>query len=280
MKEIVWSDVVKKRSSVRRYDPLPIDEATLDKLENFADNLRGPFHPNVRFEFIHNANTPHKDRQKIGTYGFIHGAKHFIAGIVQHGTHDMEQLGYAFEHIILFATYLGLGTCWLGGTFNRKHLGRAVAVNKDEVLPAISPLGYKASKESMLSKAMKWSVKSKHRKPWEALFFHQDTDKPLSENEAEHFALPLEMVRLAPSATNNQPWRIIKDGEDWHFYRCESKFVVKSTPFNMQRIDLGIAMCHFELGAKEKKLDGKWVMLDEKPIFPGTEKWDYTVSWI
>ena len=63
------------------------------------------------------------------------------------------------------------------------------------------------------------------------------------------------MLRLAPSAVNKQPWRVVMTEEGFHFF--ENKMVGgESIGFDMQRIDVGIAICHFHMAAEEKGLVG------------------------
>ena len=66
---------------------------------------------------------------------------------------------------------------------------------------------------------------------------------------------PLEMVRLAPSAVNKQPWRVVLDKNGAHFYRKRSKGFVSEAVGDMQKIDMGIALCHFALAAKENAIN-------------------------
>ena len=81
---------------------------------------------------------------------------------------------------------------------------------------------------------------------------------------------------MAPSATNKQPWRIVRRGDDWHFYLVRTKGYGKGSPWfkllriaDLQRVDLGIAMCHFELVARESGRDGRWVVEDPGLALPG-----------
>ncbi|GAG20046.1 unnamed protein product, partial [marine sediment metagenome] len=66
----------------------------------------------------------------------------------------------------------------------------------------------------------------------------------------------LEMVRLAPSAGNKQPWRVLKEKETekFHFYVKSSQQKVYNTFIT---VDVGIAICHFDLTAKEVGIEGK-----------------------
>ena len=95
----------------------------------------------------------------------------------------------------------------------------------------------------------------------------------------------LEMVRLGPSASNRQPWRVVKGGEKWHFYLQRSpgyqerRLVKLYTTADLQRIDMGIAMCHFELTLKELGLEGKWVVEDPSSV-EGDGFLEYSATWV
>ncbi len=293
------TEVISRRSSIRTYNPVQLPDGVLEKLNAYTREIRGPFSCPVRFVFLEVSSFAEKTGKKIGTYGFIRGAQHFIAGIVEKGEKDLEELGYVFEQLILYATSLGLGTCWLGGTFRRKSLLETVALKETEMLPAITPIGYAVRKEKILNKGRPGTLsrekrpvkrssgpgpstgrqRNPKRKPWAELFFHQRLDRPLAKNEAGDFHVPLEMVRLAPSASNRQPWRVIKSGDSWHFYLEPSLLTNKILGFEIQRIDMGIALCHFELTARELGLPGNWDVLKENPPSLGTKKLQYVASW-
>lgn len=77
----------------------------------------------------------------------------------------------------------------------------------------------------------------------------------MDENEAVEFELPLEMVRLGPSASNKQPLRIIKDENTFHFFVCRNKGY-GIAGYDLQKNDIGIAKCHFDLTIKELEIKG------------------------
>ncbi len=274
------SAAIRSRKSVRTYKPLLLPAEKKAELEEFATSLERPFSPRVRLVFLDEDFFQARTGRKIGTYGVIKGARHFIAGVVEKGAKDLEQVGFIFEKLVLYATAMGLGTCWLGGTFKRSGFERAAAVGSSEMLPIVSPVGYEAEKKSFMDSALKVFSGSKKRKPWEELFFNDNYDSPLGEDEAGAYAIPLEMVRLAPSASNKQPWRIVKEGTEWHFFMEYSRLVNRSVGFDIQRVDMGIAMSHFELAAAEEGLHGCWKLRDRASLpFPKAGQLRYIATW-
>ena len=113
--------------------------------------------------------------------------------------------------------------------------------------------------------------------PWDKLFFSEDFSHPLDEKEAGIYHEVLEMVRLAPSAVNTQPWRIIKDDRGFHFFGEETRYYrIKRVDF-LRNNDIGIAMSHFDLTCRELNLQGKWEQLD---IANSQDNLTYITSWI
>jgi nitroreductase len=280
------TEVIRERCSWRSYDGRPLDEQTRKELEEFlscTDN--GPFGVPVRLHLVDRSGSASWRTRAFGTYGFISGAKQFLAGAVVKADKDMETYGYVFEKATLFATDLGLGTCWLGGTFNRSSFARAIRLRDNEILPAISPVGYKRTKQGALDSMMHRAVGSANRRPWGDLFFYKNFDTPISEADAGQYSVPLEMVRLAPSSINGQPWRIIKvEGADlFHFYLKRTGMRKRTAdifvPLDLLRVDMGIAMCHFELTAREIDLKGIWKILNPVPS-PLPSDMEYVVSWV
>ena len=83
-------------------------------------------------------------------------------------------------------------------------------------------------------------------------------------------------MRLAPSAVNKQPWKIVFDGKAFHFY--ENHSLAASEVVDIQRVDMGIAFCHFHLAVKEKNLNGHFEKVNPSSQAPaGT---DYITSWV
>jgi nitroreductase len=272
-------ETIQKRVSCRSFDGKPIDGKVKETLRKFLrSNTRGPFGNALRFELIDLTEIERAGLKSLGTYGVIKGASLFIAGAVMRGARAMEDYGYGMEKNILFVTALGLGTCWLGGTLKRAGFARKIGLSADEFMPAISPVGYPADKRSLTDRAFRLMAKSDKRKPWEELFFDERPDNALVKDNAGACGQALESVRIGPSASNRQPWRIIREGAHYHFFLARTPGYDKMTgEIRLQEVDMGIALCHFELAAEELGVGGSWQQA--KPGFDaGT--WEYVVSWM
>jgi nitroreductase len=269
-------EIIKRRCSWRSYSGIAVDNQTLNLITDYIKNLPGPpFGTEARFEII---GAPGKKEGVKGTYGVIRGAEMFIAGAVRENPREMEDYGYQLEKIILYATSLGLGTCWLGGTFKRTLFAEKLDLDEGEVIPAVTPLGYPAGRRTVIDTAFRFFAGSRNRKPFSELFFMKTFDSPLSEEAAGKFAIPFEMVRLGPSASNKQPWRMIIDGNAVHLILQRTEGYGKMLQVDIQKIDMGIAMSHFELSAKETGLAGRWVEADPKIKLPALA--EYSISWV
>jgi hypothetical protein len=166
----------------------------------------------------------------------------------------------------------------LGGTFKRSGFGKKMNLAEGELLPAVTPVGYSSDRRSIIERVFRFSAGSDKRKPWEELFYEGSIDIPLAKDRAGNYATPLECVRIGPSASNKQPWRIIKDHDNYHFYIKRTPGYDKVLgPIRIQSIDMGIAMCHFELSSREMGLDGLWKVKDPQIKSGDTE---YLVSWM
>jgi hypothetical protein len=276
-------ETIKLRKSCRTYSERAINPDVRKGIsEYFSKQQTGPFKNTIKLCLIENAYGGTYKDLKLGTYGMIKGANNFVAGVVGRGERYLEDYGYIFEKMILYLTDLGLDTCWLGGLFvSRKEFAKAVNLKEGETIPAITPVGYRADKASFADKLIRLNVGSNSRKSWNKLFFDKTFDTPLDKESAGGYVTALEMVRLAPSGSNRQPWRIIKerDKDIFHFFLMRNKVsdqIYKE--IDLQKIDMGIAMCHFELTAGELNLKGRWDI--KQPEVKPPEGMEYIVSWV
>lgn len=261
---------IKARRSVRTYDGKALDETTKEKLLTFMENIGNPYNIPVEFKFL--------DANKDGlNCPVVSGTDLYVGGKIKCVPNANTAFGYSFEAFVLYAQSLGVGTVWLGGTMNRPAYEQAMKLSEDEMMPCASALGFPAKKMSLREGMMRKAIKADERLPFEELFFDGSSDTPLSKEKAGRFAEPLEMVRLSPSAVNKQPWRVIVADNTAHFYLKRSKNFSHEGKLDMQMIDMGIALCHFALTAKENGLSIDFVQEDPK-LMPGSEA-EYIASY-
>ena len=233
--------LVRSRRSVRTFDGLVMPEEEIREILDYASSVETPYDLPITWRVL-NATA-----QKLSC-PVITGTDTFIAGKMKRTPHAEEAFGFAFERLVLFAQERGIGTTWIGGTMGRAAFERAMELKEDEVMPCVSPLGRPAAKMSLREVMMRKGVKADTRLAFEELFFRESFDSPIHEGDAGDLRDVLEMVQWAPSAVNKQPWRLVLCGHTVHFYEKQSKGFVDKSGWNMQKIDLGIAMCHFAAG--------------------------------
>lgn len=236
-------ELVRGRRSVRTFDGNSLSPEDLEKLTAFAGQIENPYGIPVQFKLLDGKERKLKCPVVSGTNLYV-GAK------VSRVPHGEEAFGYSFEKFILYAQSLGIGTVWVGGTMDRPAFERAMELEANERMPCMSPIGYPARKMSFREGVMRKGVRADSRDPFETLFFDGSFGTPLTREKAGRLAFPLEMVRLGPSAVNRQPWRIVMTQEGAHFYLKHTKGFVSEAVGDMQKIDLGIALCHFSLAAE------------------------------
>jgi hypothetical protein len=145
-------------------------------------------------------------------------------------------------------------------------------------MPAVASVG-DISADDESKNVIRGRVGGAFRLPAEQLFFNIGYSGP--------YATSLEMLRLAPSASNKQPWRVLRnDGDEWHLYLCRTKGYGKGSLLfrmlrlaDLQRVDMGIAMCHFEPFDREAGLKGQWIR-NALAIMPKhVDNAQYVITW-
>lgn len=242
---------IKNRRSVRTFIDKPLREDSERFVEGFLDSmklLKGPFGHTINLRLI-----DINSRQKIGTYGIIKNPAKFVVGSVENTDKGLLDYGYLFEKMILAFNEKQLGTCWMAGTFKRDDL----KVDLEGLIPAVTPIGH-YDNSRFFENMMRKVVKSDLRQKFGDMFFDEDFKKSLTKEAAGDYYEVLEAVRLGPSASNKQPWRILLKDGGLHLYLEEDKNYNTKLSFKVQYLDIGIAMYHLEAMMKDKDLPGTW----------------------
>lgn len=248
-----WLAAAAVRRSRRSFAAEPLDEERLARMERVCREFR-PF-SEARVALVRE---PVKKVATgvVGGYGRVSGAPCYLAFIGSLGSsHVQECAGYTGEGLILEATSLGLGTCWVGGFFKPGVVARSVRLAGDETVIAVSPIGIVSSVPSLTDITFKALSGAGGRR---------DLGQLVEGGRVPGGGLraALEAARRAPSARNRQPWRFRIEGEAVTVFTGSEKQNGKLSP----RLDCGIAMLHFELGARAAGLAGRWELLDAPDV--------------
>ncbi|MCR5755578.1 MAG: nitroreductase family protein [Acetatifactor sp.] len=236
-------EIIKGRKSVRTFDGRQISEEHREKLLEYIKGITNPF--GIPVEFLL------RDAKECGLSSpVLSGEQLYVLGKVEKKPYADVAFGYAFEKLVLYAWSLGIGTVLIGGTMKREVFEEAAGVREGEMMPCVSPLGYPAAKKSLKETMMRKGISADSRKPFKELFFENEWNRPI--NPDRDMAEIFEMVQWAPSAVNKQPWRIIVIDGVYHFFEKKDKGYVNENTGDLQKIDVGIALCHFVLGLEEK----------------------------
>ena len=209
-------EIIFKRRSIRSYQPEPVSGEQLASIRAFMAQLV-PLYPDipVKAEILDASQVRCMQPWKT---------PHFVTISTQDSPEAFINVGFLFQQLDLYIQSLGLGSCWVG-------LGRPRKELDDTLTHAIlMPFGI-AAEPVWRDSADQFSRKS--------LAQIADTPDPR-----------LEAVRLAPSATNSQPWHFLHDGEQLHVYQVIQGPLKRMTLGRMNCIDMGIALCHLALTCK------------------------------
>lgn len=254
------TEMILKRRSVRTFSGSPRQE-DVDKIMAFAATAENPYGLPIEWKVL----SAKGDRLSSAV---IVGTDTFIAGKMKKAPHAEEAFGYAFERVLLCAEALGLGCTWIAGTMGRSAFERAMALGEGEVMPCVSPLGVPSEKMSLRETMMRKGIHADSRFDFDALFFSGSFDTPLSPEKAGDLREPLELVRRAPSAVNKQPWRAVVVDGAVHFYEKRSKGYVNDAGWDLQKVDMGIALCHFAMGLEAQGKQSSLTVADPGIAMP------------
>ncbi len=248
-----WAAAAHNRRSRRSFDGRSPDPEALDALEEACGAIR-PF-AGVRVA-LGRQMPPGAFKGIVGSYGRVHGAP---SGMVMVASGSGDQLhaavGYTGEALVLEATALGLGTCWVGGMFDNDLAKKATHLAAGERIFAISPLGYGAQKISGPERLV-YRMKPGTPKPRKAL---EQIAPDIGATWPGWARAGVEAARIAPSAYNRQPWRFRMEGDG-----LVVSFDGPDTPVVSKRLDCGIAMLHVEIAIRAAGEGGSWELLEHR----------------
>jgi len=264
--------VIKHRHSVRTFEKQDIsieDQKTIRKLLSDIEKETGPFGHSIKLYFLENKDAHSPEAKKVGMYGYVKHVPAFVTGSTKSSFEGLVDFGYIFEKAVLELSKRGFGTVWLSGDFDNEDLENFA--RKGDVVPVMAPVGYPAYKRSLKERFLRMKQEASDRKPFDQLFFDQSFETPLTkENKSHRFYNVLELVQLAPSALNKQPWRVLAKEDALHLYLERTENFPKQ-PNDVEVVNMGIALRHMAIGLDAESYTYEIKRLDEAPRHPNYE---------
>ena len=221
------------RKSVRQYTEEKPTNDEIEKIQQYienAENLKGPFNSEIRIELVEDVKTMPVKKAPL-----------FAVLITPTDNNGLIDAGFVFEKFILFIETLGLNTCQIG-MFNRDTVKLAEPIKDTQKILLCTPIGKGKEKSSLLERTIKALIGSKKRKELDEMFFSNSSKEAITDEKTRE---KLEYLRWAPSALNAQPWRIVFENDNAHFYIEEKENSRIHGGLNIHTLDVGIVLAHY-----------------------------------
>lgn len=216
-------EAIEARHSVRAYKEQPLTEDVVRVLEEKIEcfNQEGKLH----IQLV--TNEPKAFKGTLAKYGKFKNVSNYLVMAGKKSDDLDECVGYYGEHLVLLAQMLGLNTCWVGLSYS-KVPGTFVLAN-DEKIACYIALGYGETQGAS------HKVKT----------IEQVSN--VSDITPSWFKRGVQAALYAPTAINQQKFyfEYVRVENNQHKVLAKKGFSL----VGYTHMDLGIAKCHFEIGA-------------------------------
>ena len=249
MEKTEFYSTILERKSIRNFNLTPLDDVTLKEISEYLNSLK-PMYDGIKTEF--KIISPDAVKRRM-----MKEAPHYIAAFSEVKEGYLTNIGYMLQQVDLFLSANGLGSCWQG-------------------IPA-------PTSELLNSSNLKFVIFIAFGKPKDPGLLHRTNisefkRKPLREiTDITGADELLEVVRIAPSATNSQPWFFTGNKDIIHAYSTKPGFIKRLMVKKYIPIDMGIAICHLKIAAEHsgKKIE---IVSDETAKINQPKGHEYVVS--
>lgn len=227
---MITVETIRERHSVREYDGKPLSRAEFDALGAVVEECARESGLDIQLV----GDNP-EVFNVIARFGLIRGCRTHVAFVVDDGkagdVGEDEAIGYWGQKIVLAAQDMGLNTCWCALCSRKKSRAVVVPGKKIRLIIAVGHGKTQGFTRKTKSVEALSSVECAKAPAW--------------------FAAAMEAAQLAPTAMNNQNFKItlLSDGKTVRIDAPQSGLNV---------IDEGIVRCNFEIAANEAGADWRW----------------------
>ena len=224
-------EAIEARHSVRAYKEQPLAAEVVKALEEKITELNREGHLHMQLIL----NEPKAFQGTLAKYGKFRGVNNYIVMAGQKADDLDERTGYYGEQLVLLAQTMGLNTCWVGLSYSK--VPGTYVLEDGEKISCYIAIGYGETQgvDHKVKTVGQVSNASDATPSW--------------------FKKGVEAALLAPTAVNQQKFSFeyvgMKDGH--HQVRAKKGFSM----IGYTKTDLGIAKCHFEVGAGKENFE--WI---------------------
>lgn len=205
-------EIMKQRHSVRQYTDKKIEDEKRNVLMDAVQKINQESGLNIQILF----DEPKCFDSMMAHYGKFTGVSNYIALVGEKDASLDEKCGYYGEQLVLLAQELGLNTCWVTMT----HGKSAAKIRQGEKQACLISIGYGRT-QGVAHKSKDLAAVTE-----------------VSGQMPEWFKQGMEAALLAPTATNQQKFKFMLDGDNVSAKVSGFGFYAK--------MDLGIVKYHFE----------------------------------
>lgn len=275
-----WERAINVRRSVRSFQMRPVEKETLARLKDFSAHVEVPFEHSVEVRFF---------MAPPGSRLYNHRSPappDHVAFMAATDLLSISKAGFVGEMVVLYATALGLGTCFYGHYSPHElervmpHLGDAAKLprpkwgyGKGEVegerAICISPLGYWRKEGLRLLDRITKATQSYKRKPIGSLLEGDVTEDSLP----PEILYSLDLARKAPSGANSQHWRFTVS-PDFRKISVAMPIGYRHIMWEHPDVDIGICASHLWLALRSKGLKPRLQLSEDQ----GRAVWEFALE--
>lgn len=217
MKELL--NAVYRRKSARKYSGT-LTDGELSLVKDYLTKIK-PLCPELRVEY---------EILPIAETNCKFNGEYCLLAYSEEGNLWLANIGYLLEQWDLYLASLNIGVCWYG-------MGKVEQTKKNGLTYGIMLCFGKCGEDDFRKDASEFNRK-KASEIWQG---------------ATNAKLP-EIVRLAPSAVNSQPWQVVEEGNALKVYRVKGNTPVLSGVLfkHWNKVDIGIFLAFLDVALESE----------------------------
>lgn len=227
-------DAIYYRKSIKKYSNKRINNDLMQVIKDIKENLDG-LDKDIDIE-VHIVEREDKVKKNKT---FRLNSPYYMVVTSEEKDGYLQNTGYTLQKVLLELVTLGLGTCWIDSSFNKKIIEESIDIRDGHIPVIMIAFGYADKNEKLFRKDIDE--------------FKRRSKKDICKKIEDKWKDILEAARLAPSFKNSQPWTFYQGNGCINLYRKIGMHKNKSE--HMNKIDMGIVLRHIYIACDHYEKD-------------------------